>query len=359
MARSGRPPSNTMSRPRLALRQLLGGEKLDLTLYAALRKVEVLFRRAPRLGESLDPTAEPVRLGQDPSLAFRSAALTAVREADSQRPARLALGYLGLYGPHGPLPSHFTQYIEDRQRRHRDSTWIAFLDVFHQRLLSLFFRAWANAQPTVNRDRPHDDRYARYLGAMIGQHSGSSTELTERDQHALFAATHFIGPTRHAEGLRKVLQLYFGVPIEIEEFVGQWLDIPPQFCWQLANAQTYSSDALGVLGNSSRLGTQVWDRQAKFRVIIGPVALDSYGRFLPGGEHYTRLIAWVQHYAGLEAQWDARLILQESDRCGAVLGVSGALGRTTNLAQGDGGTTSFESFQLDPLDQLAQGGSHA
>jgi predicted component of type VI protein secretion system len=58
------------------LEQRLGGDPLQLTFFAAMRKLEGLFRAAPRFGEAADPALEPVRLGQDPSLASRGSELT-------------------------------------------------------------------------------------------------------------------------------------------------------------------------------------------------------------------------------------------------------------------------------------------
>lgn len=349
MAHSGRLSFDAVSVVRRPLSQLLGGRALDLTFYAAMRRLEVVFRQAPRFGESLHPSSEPVRFGQDPSLAFRGSALTAVHDGDETRPPQLRVSFFGAHGPHGPLPTHLTQYIEERRLRRRDSTWIGFLDIFHHRLISLFYRAWANPQPTVHRDRPDTDRYARHLGSIIGLNpSADARAPSELDELALYAATHFIGPKRNAEGLGKVLRLCFGVPIAVEEFIGQWLDIPVDYCWRLPPSIPHVQSAVGVLGESTRIGTQTWDRQSKFRVVVGPVALADYRRFLPGGDHLTRLIELVQRYAGLEAQWDARLILREADRGGAILGVVGVLGQTSNLGQGDGGAASFENFSIDP-----------
>ena len=48
----------------------------------------------------------------------------------------------------------------------------AFSIIFHHRFLALFYRAWAQAQPHVNRDRPNDDRFAGYVGAFIGMCAG-------------------------------------------------------------------------------------------------------------------------------------------------------------------------------------------
>jgi len=358
MAHSSRPPLDALSAARGYLRHLLNpdGDALHLGFYAALRKLECLFRDAPRFGEAGDLALEPVRFGQDPSLAFRASAWTAIEEGDEHTPPRLRLSFFGAYGPHGPLPTHLTQYI-DEQRRHRgDATWVGFLDIFHHRFTSLLYRAWANSQPAVSRDRPETDRFARYVGALIGQSTSARPRApTELDELGLYAATHFVGRTRHAEGLRKVLQACFGVQVAIEEFVGQWLDIPPEYCWSVPSSALGHGAALGVLGESTRVGTQVWDRQSKFRVHIGPVTLDEYQRFLPGGEHLSRLLALVRRYAGFEVGWDIRLVLRESDRRAVILGSSGALGRTSNLGQSDGGAMAFEDLTIDPSNYMPTG----
>jgi type VI secretion system protein ImpH len=353
MAHSSRSASHVVSvdvaRPSLG--ELLGGNPLHLTFFAALRKLESVYRDAPRFGEAVDPALEPVRLGQDPSLAFRGSALTDVQDGDGTTPARVRVSYLGAFGPHGPLPTHLTQYIEDQRRHRGDGTWVGFLDIFHHRMISLFYRAWANAQPTVCRDRPEADRFARYLGALIGQSTTAQPRpASDLDQLALCAATHFVGATRHGEGLRKTLQLCLGVPVAIEEFVGQWLDIPSEYCWVVPASLPEAESAIGVLGESTRVGTQVYERQSKFRVIVGPVPLEEYRRFLPNGDLLAQLIELVRRYVGDELCWDLRLILREADRRATILGSVGLLGQTANLGQSDGGVVTFQDLMLDPTE---------
>lgn len=339
------------SSSRLPLGELLGGAPLQLTFFAAMRKLESLFRDAPRFGEAADPALEPVRLAQDPSLAFRGSALTQVLDGDETTPARVEVSYFGAFGPHGPFPTHLTQYIDDQRRHRGDRTWIGFLDIFHHRMISLFYRAWANAQPTVNRDRPETDRFAHYLGALIGQSTTRAPRaLTEVDEIALCVAMHFVGPTRHAEGLRKTLQLCFGVPVAIDEFVAQWLEIPPEYCWVIPPSLPDVESAIGRLGSSTRVGTQIYDRQSKFRVVLGPLALEEYRRFLPGGDLLAVLIELVHRYAGGELRWDARLILREPDRRATILGSVGLLGQTANLGQADGGAATFQDLIIDPAE---------
>lgn len=355
LAPSRKPP--VPSRP---LHELLGaqGRAAGTSFYAALRRLECHFRAKPRFGEAAHPADEAVRLAQDPSLAFRARAITAIEEASAERPARLAVGFFGAFGPHGPLPTHLTEYAFERQRHHSDGALVGFFDIFHHRLLSLFFRAWADAQPTVSHDRLDDDRFARRLGSLIGLTSALGDEpYSELDYACLHAAGHFTGQTRHPEGLAKTIQACFGVAARIEEFVGSWLSIPDDTCWRIADGDGQrdrdESPPLGVLGESTRVGTEVYDQQSAFRVVLGPLGRADYERFLPGGRLLQPLVELVERYAGLELAWTLRLVLREPERRPAVLGVEGRLALTAHLASAeDTCPGDFEDLLFDPS-QLA------
>ena len=353
MADSSGSASHPLSWPGAALSRLIGARDapLGVKFYAALRQVECLYRDRPRLSEASEISQEPVRIGQDPSLAFCGSALSSLRDGTAHTPPRLALSFFGMYGPFGPLPTHLTQHIDDQQRHRGDGTLIGFLNVFHHRLASLLYRAWANSQPTINLDRPESDRFARHLGAIVGHlPSDERRKPSELDYVALFCAVHFAGRTRHDEGLAKVLQACFAVPAMIEAFFGHWLNVPEEYCWVIPGSEGECS--LGVLGESTRVGTQVWDRQSRFRVVLGPLDAAEYRRFLPGSPHLQRLYALVRRYAGPELQWDIRLVLREPDRRAAVLGVAGAVGLTANLGESDGGVRAFEDLVIDPTDHI-------
>ena len=94
--------------------------------------------------------------------------------------------------------------------QHHDPTLVRFLDIFHHRMLSLFYRAWANTEPTVSFDRPHTDRFSDYVGAMAGLGMSS---LRKRDEIADLTKFYYCGrlasQTRCAEGLQDILSDYF------------------------------------------------------------------------------------------------------------------------------------------------------
>jgi type VI secretion system protein ImpH len=311
----------------IALSQALKAEPYRFDFFQALRRLECLNRHKPRIGQSQRPQEDPIRLSQEPSLIFAPSTLASFEPAQDGKPSRLAVHFLGLLGPNGPLPIHLTEYARDRWRNHNDPTFARFLDIFHHRLLSLFYRAWAAAQPTVNFDRPGSDRFATYVGSLFGI---GMPLLHDRDTVPDLAKLHYAGhlvcQSRHAEGLRAILSDFFKLPVAIKEYMGHWLLLPEEGRCQLG-----TSPETGTLGMTVVIGARVWDGQHKFRIVIGPVGFADYLRLLPGGESLKRLVAWVRNYVGDALIWDVNLILKREEVPRFELGKLGQLGWTTWL----------------------------
>jgi type VI secretion system protein ImpH len=300
--------------------------------YQALRRLECLYEDRPRWGEAPRPTDEPIRFGQDPDLAFAPAPLAALESGGDARPPRLQVRLFGLFGPNGPLPIHLTEYARERLRHAGDPTLSRFLDVFHHRFIALFYRAWAQAQAHVNRDRPAEDRFTSYVGAFIG--AGPET-FHDRDMVADEAKWFHVGAlvrqTRNAEGLSAILQHFFRAPVRIQEYVGHWLTLG-------GGERTYLGAEGALLGAGAVAGGRIWDRQHKFRIHVGPLTIEEYERFLPGGPVLRKLVDWVRLYLCDELDWDVRLRLQEQEVPRLMLGRSGRLGWTTWLGTRRTGT---------------------
>ncbi|MFK3974361.1 type VI secretion system baseplate subunit TssG [Pseudomonas sp. NPDC087358] len=293
--------------------------------FQALRRIECESPQLPRLGHSLRLADDPLRLGQQPDCAFAPSTLAALTPGENGAPARLDQFFFGLAGPNGPLPLHLTEYVRERQRNNADSTSKRFLDVFHHRLLSLFYRAWAEARPTVSHDRPEDDYWSARLAALCGR--GMPSLLGQGlipDVAKLHFSGHLAAQTRYPDGLKAILEAYFGLPVEIEEYVGQWLQLPER------SRLAVSANQLGV---DFCLGSHVWDRQHKFRIRLGPLQLDEYMGMLPDGEPFRHLVAWVAEYMGHELDWDLNLILKQPQVPALQLNGQCRLGFNTWLGQ--------------------------
>lgn len=305
----------------------LAEKPYDFDFFQALRRIEALFPENPRLGQALRPAEESVRLGQEASMAFASATLSAFELPMADRPARIQVRFFGMLGPNGPLPLHLTEYTRERLLHKGDATFIRFLDLLHHRFLLLFYRAWAQAQPVVNLDRPEQDRFTCYVGSLIGLGDKSQRNRDEIPDFAKLFYSGLLGrQMRNRAGLAALLAGYFCVPVRIEEFVGHRM-----FFQESERTRLGAGNGSAILGQGTVLGKSVWDRQHKFRIHLGPLTLAQYESFLPGGAALRKLVAWVRQYFCFELEWDARLVLSKEQVPPTTLGQFGRLGWTTWL----------------------------
>jgi type VI secretion system protein ImpH len=316
-------------------------EQLAKTPYAfdffvALRMLECAAPQLPRLGYSRSPAQDVVRLAQSPALDFAPSTIEKLEAKDAERAAVLFVRHFGLFGPNGPLPLCLTEYAADRLhgrygraegRSPSDPTMVAFCNVFHHRLLSFFYRAWADSRKACDYDRLDRQNWSAYIGSLIGLGMDSLRDGDDiPDKAKLHYAGRLVQPTRNAEGLRAILQDFFGLQTEIQPFVGRWLDLP-------RDNQCKLGDPGGkrALGSSVIVGSRFWTCQLHFRIRMGPMRFHDYERMLPRGSSFKRLMSWVRNYCGEHHFWDLQLVLHRDEVPDTRLGVRGRLGWTTWL----------------------------
>ena len=119
------------------------------------------------------------------------------------------------------------------------------------------------------------------------------------------------------------------MPVQIQEFIGEWLDIPDDsYCFLDNDTST------GQLGVSAVIGTSSWQCQHKFRITIGPLDLREYESLLPIGDKLENLRSLVRNYIGFEFNWDINLVLLKEQVPDVQIGTYGRLGWTSWLKTG-------------------------
>jgi type VI secretion system protein ImpH len=352
MAGENRPPPHHLS-------GRLQASPWGFDFFEAMRRLECSRPDLPRIGASQRLAEDPVRLGQKPSLAFSPSSISGYEERPSGLPPRLYVAFMGLLGPNGPMPLHVTEYAHDRLLNAKDPTLARFLDVFNHRMISFFYRAWAVNQKAVHYERgpatwasvapagqtrtgaPAEDRFIAFVLSTFGMGMPSMLDRDELPDIAkAWFAGRLAGQTRNAEGLQAILADYFRVPCRVIQFIGQWLDIPPDCTLKLGESRR-----TGLLGQSTIVGSRMWDCQQRFRIRLGPLTLEQYQRLLPAppayerrsgaearpGASLRRLRAWVDLYVGQERSWDVQLVLKKAEVPASRLGTFGRLGWTTWL----------------------------
>lgn len=288
-----------------------------------LRWLEARYYYLPGVGNAAKPSEEIVRIGQVPSLIFSPREIAEVT-FDNGRTHIKTYG-LGLWGPNGPLPLHFSEIAQHRREMQHDHTLTNFVDLFHHRALSMFHRAWEINQSTAGLDRQHDEKFSRYPAWLTG---GELDELatTSLPTHAqLSASAHLKHQSKNPSAIVQTLSHYFQVPVTLEEYHFNWMDIDLSDRTQLGLGENT------FLGQSAMLGECVPDRQNAFLLTLGPLSLSQYLRFLPNGEDLGTLIDWIRAFVGLEYKWILKLLVEQEEATPVQLGGSQGLGWSTWL----------------------------
>jgi type VI secretion system protein ImpH len=295
----------------------LRNEPWNFQFFQAVRLLE-RFGTGKPVGRFENPEEEAVRFGCNPAMSFPPSEIHSLQWPEGKQP-KMSVNFMGLVGQLGVLPLTYTEWINDRIRS-KDHTLREFLDVFHHRLISLFYQAWEKYRFPVAFERDRDDRFTRYLLAFIGLGTDGLRHRISVPDEALVFYTGLLGlQPRSATALRQVLQDYFQVPVEMEQFVGSWRPIPESDQSRPGDEREFSEQ----LGMGAIAGDEVWDQQCTARVALGPLTLKQYLDFLPIGSAYKPLCDLVEFFSRRELDFEVQLILKRDETPGVVLDYEG------------------------------------
>lgn len=312
------------------LKELLatGGERFNF--FTAVRLLHRLNPSAMPVGELSAPDREVLRFSHDPSMTFHAGDVSKVDfgESESKQP-RVVSTFLGLYGAVSPLAAYFSEDVL-RAEVDDETSLRAFYDLFHHRLLSLFYRSWKKYRPHVGFRDDATDATTRRLLAYVGTDAQNFDPTPAIDPFLKLA----LGPllslrTRPERTLNIALQRALpGLQVRIEAFVERHALIPNPERTRLAIHNT-------TLGVNLTIGRRVKDRSGRVRVVIGPVTYQHYEDYMPGGRNYAHLSRLLSHLTGDAVETELEVQLAESDapgvqlgnKQGAVLGLNTQLGK--------------------------------
>jgi type VI secretion system protein ImpH len=248
--------------------------------------MELAMPDHPPLGSTDSPANEPVRFRASGRLGFPGREIDAV-EVDGERPELppvIWTTFLGLHGVDARMPAHFVDEIA--QRRDGAEPLAAFLDLFHYRIVTQFYRVARKYRYPVGFRKDGQDHVSRclfgLLGLGIGQPEVGRIVPTRKLLSMLGLACQ---RTRTAEGLAGVLQHALpDATITVEEFHPVWIPL----------------DAFErmPLGENCVLGRGFYDRANTVRVVFTPSKRESVVGMVPGGKAYEEVMALLRFYLG-------------------------------------------------------------
>jgi type VI secretion system protein ImpH len=262
------------------------------------------------VGGQSSASEEKLRLKPTVSMRFPAADLVAVEAGKAPASARrrytITTSFLGLYSSDSPLPTFYTEDLfwkENHQEAVRD-----FIDIFHHRALSLFYRAWEKYRFAVQFRHQGVDEFSRRIYSLIGLGTLDLVKSTGLPSVRLLHFAGLIARRPHsAAALAGMLKDYFSLTdVEVRQCMERWVRIDASQINHLGMRNC-------ALGRSLSVGAQVRDRGGKFRVVIGPLALRDYLRFLPVSADYAALINLIRFFAPDRLDFDIELKLRAKE----------------------------------------------
>ena len=297
------PAADALAEVEIALRERPG----IFEFFQAVRLLTRMFSDRSPVGKFAPPDGEAVRFSVNPALSFPPSQIHGM-DWDSPVP-RMIVNFMGLTGPMGTLPYAYSELILERQRN-RDRTLAAFLDIFNHRAISLFYQAWEKYRFQVSYEREGTDRMSRYLMALVGLGTlGLQNRNTVSDPALLFYTGLLSLQPRSAVALGDLLEDYFGVPVDVEQFVGCWQELPVSEQSQFDDGDSFAEQ----LGVGVVAGDAIWDRQSRIRLKMGPMTEEQYLSMLPSGSAWKALGEITSFFCGKEVQIEVQLILKRDE----------------------------------------------
>jgi type VI secretion system protein ImpH len=265
------------------------------------------------VGEAFRPQDEPVRFKVKPGFAFPASDIADFRMNDAGTRVDMDVTFMGLIGPCGVLPHWYNDMALEKMKE-KDTVLADFFDIFHHRLISLFYLAWKRSRLAYSYTQGGEDRFSLYFSRMIGLSNSTAAAPEGISAESLLYFSGLLSrQVPSVAAIESAVSHFAGQKAKVRQFIERMLQLPPE-------EQTRLGKANSILGESTLCGSLVWENQSKFRVDIGPMGSADFVRFLPGVELLRPIFSLVRFIVGIEYEFDLCIILKRDQIASCCLG---------------------------------------
>lgn len=291
-------------------------------------------------GTRQDDPAAAVRFRTPPGLTFPAADVLEIRRGGKR--ADVTIGLMGLSGPSGVLPRYYSEIVSQTLRG--GSTALhQFLDMLGERFVAFFalaaikYRPARAAETASLRTPPAPDAVTAVLLSLTGFGTPHlAPRLAAGTEPLLHYAGLFAMRPRSADRLAAMLADWLDMKVDVIEYAGVWLNLPPGQRTRIGAGGTFSQ-----LGVDAAVGVRAWSPEARILVRIGPLTREQFQLLLPDGRTMRRVVSLVRAFVGVELGFVINPVLAAAEivplRLDAGSAIAPRLGWNTWLPLSGGG----------------------
>ena len=265
-----------------------------------------------------------LRFVQNASLEFPQQEFAAVNHDDAQQHMTVLTNFLGLLGATGVMPTHYTEDLL-HQLKAKNYAQKEFYDIFHQRIIELFYAADQALSPIIDADAinlnpSQHSAIQHYLCDLLG--------IDYQTNHvALQHNSFYANPTPSAAKLAQILRANTLLNITVQQSMPITENIPTQYCNQLNAEKSYNM----LLNTDFVLGDRARFDHAYFLIVVTAECLNEFTRI----KRDTRIMENIQHharaYAGNAFKFNIEIQIDEREIQPMQLATSAYLGASSFL----------------------------
>jgi type VI secretion system protein ImpH len=267
-----------------------------------------IFMRATRQNE---PSAA-VRFRTPPGLTFPATDVLEIQRG-GKRPD-VVVGLMGLTGPSGVLPRYYSEMVSQTLRG-RSTALHQFLDMLGDRFVGFFALAAVKYRPAraaetafLNEPRA-PDAVTQVLLSLTGYGTPhAAPRLSAGTEPLLHYAGLFAMRPRSADRLAAMLTDWLNMKVDVVEYAGAWLSIPP------SQRTCIGADGLfSQLGVDAAVGVRAWSPEARMLIRIGPLTREAFQLMRPDSRALKRVVSLIRAFVGMELGFIVNPILAASE----------------------------------------------
>jgi len=261
-----------------------------------------------KVGYDSLPDNELIRFKAIQHLGFPGHPISNITKSDKENNnycnVDMTLSFMGLTGPSGVLPQHYSELVLQRVKL-KDTGMRDFYDLFNHRIISLFYRAWEKYQFGINlqsNNRFGLDPYTQSLSHLAGGKSAQNLYYSGIFNHKI----------RSVEGLQNILTDITHCEVLIEQFQGKWMYLNEMEQTRLGS-RVEPEGQHARLGLGASCGSRVWDINSNIKIILTPKLSTDTQSLLPNGKRSEAAHTFIKAYLPHNIEYALQLALQSNE----------------------------------------------